>query len=149
MKVILRQDIRGLGNQGDVKDVSDGHARNFLLPRNMVWEANNSNLKLLEKEKAKFEKRKLETLQAAKDQAAEIEKLSATIEVKAGEGGKLFGSVTNADIAGALEAKGHKIDKHNILLDNPIKEVGVFSVGVKLHPDVTAKAKIWIVEEKK
>jgi large subunit ribosomal protein L9 len=149
MKVILRQDIQGLGHQGDVKEVSRGHARNYLIPRNMVWEADSANMKLLEKEKEKFEKRKLATVQAAKDLAAEIEKLSTTIEVKTGEGGKLFGSVTNADIAAALDAKGFKIDKHNISLENPIKEVGIFSVSIKLHPDVFAKAKVWIVEEKK
>lgn len=149
MKVILRQDIRGLGCQGDVKNVADGHARNFLIPKSMAWEANAANMKLLEREKAKFEKRKVEIVQAAKDEAAEIEKLSITIEVKTGEGGKLFGSVTNADIALALEEKGHKVDKHNIILENPLKEAGVFMVNVKLHSDVSAKAKVWIVKEKK
>jgi len=148
MKVILREQVSKLGQIGDVKEVSDGYARNFLLPRNLVWEAIPSKMKMLEKEKIKIEKLRQIDVDKAKSLAAQIEALSLTINVKVGEHGKLFGSVTNADIAEELTKKGFATDKHFIVLEEPLKETGVFTVEVKVHPEVNAKAKVWIVAEK-
>ena len=148
MKVILRSDIPKLGKQGDVKNVSGGYVRNYLIPRNLVIEANPANLKLWEKEKVKIEKQKNEVVSKAKELAEKIEKTSITITVKVGEGGKLFGSVTSADIAKVLNDNGFSIEKHDIILEEPLKEVGVYAVDVKIHPEVIARPKVWIVEEK-
>ena len=147
MKVILRSDIVNVGRQGEIKDVSDGYARNYLLPKNLVMEANERNLKLWEREKVKLEKQRDQIIQVAKGLAEKIEKISLTMSVKVGENGKLFGAVTVTDIAEAFEEKGFKIGKHDILLAEPIKEVGAFTVNVRLHPEVTAEAKLWVVEE--
>jgi large subunit ribosomal protein L9 len=148
MKVILRTDIPNIGKQGDVKDVATGYARNYLLPRQLVWESNEQSKKLWEQEKVKLSKQKAVIVAGAKGQAEQIEKLSITIPVKVGDSGKLFGSVTNAAIAAALGEKGFAVDKHDVLLEEPIKEVGIYSIDVRIHPEVTAKAKVWVVEEK-
>ncbi|MBN1621069.1 MAG: 50S ribosomal protein L9 [Endomicrobiales bacterium] len=149
MKVILRTDIDKLGKQGDVKNVSEGYARNYLLPKDLVFVANPQNLKIWEREKQKLEKQKQKELQKARELAEKIEKLSITIPVTIGESGKLFGSVTSTDIANVLKDSGFSINKHSIELKEPIKDVGVFVVDVKVHPEVVAKPKVWIVEEKK
>ncbi len=148
MKVILRADIHGLGNAGEIKDVSPGYARNYLLPQELVWEANPHNQKLWEKEKVRYEQKREELKKAGQEVAEKIEKLSLTIPVKVGEAGKLFGSVTSAAIVQALAAQGITVDKHAVLLNEPLKEVGVYTIDVRLHTDVIAKAKVWIVEEK-
>lgn len=148
MKLILRNDIRGLGRQGEVREAAPGYARNYLIPRGLAMEATPGNLKLWEKEKVKYEKQRLEHVQEAKGLAEKIEKVSLTITVKTGDSGKLFGSVTNATIAKALEQQGFKIDKHDIMLGEPLKEVGVYTIDIRLHTDVAAKAKVWIVAEK-
>jgi len=148
MKVILRADITNIGRQGDVKEVSPGYARNYLLPRQLVMEATPQNMKLWEREKVKLEKQREQVIQSARELADKIEKLSVTIPVKVGEGGKLFGSVTSTIIAEALEKLGTKVNKHDVLLPEPLKEVGVFTVDIRLHPEVIAKAKVWLVEEK-
>lgn len=148
MKIILRADISTLGNQGDIKKVAPGYARNYLIPKKLAWEATEKNMKLWEKEKLKIEKQKEQVVQKAKELAERIEKISITIAKNVGEGGKLFGAVTNADIADVLRDNDIKIDKHNIILEEPIKEVGVYTVEVKVHPEVMAKPKVWVVEEK-
>ena len=147
MKVILRSDIVNVGRQGEIKDISDGYARNYLLPKNLVMEANERNLKVWEREKVKLEKKREEIINQAKELAEKVGKISLTMSVKVGENGKLFGAVTVSDIAEALEEKGFKIGKHDILLVEPIKEIGAFTVNVRLHPEVTAEVKIWVVEE--
>lgn len=149
MKVILLSDVQNVGQRGDIKDVSAGYGRNFLLPRKLAVEANDQSMKMLEKEKQKIQKQRDAEAAAAREVAEKMEKASFTVTAKAGEGGKLFGSVTNADVAKAMEEKGFAVDKHNVTLaDDHIKEVGVFHADVKLHPDVTAKVKFWVVEEK-
>jgi len=148
MKVILRSDIVNVGRQGEVKDVSDGYARNYLIPKNLVMEANQSNMKLWEKEKVKLEKQREGVINEAKALGEKLGKVSLTINVKVGEKGKLFGAVTVSDLAEAFEEKGFKINKHDILLVEPIKEVGAYTINVRLHPEVTAEAKLWVVEEK-
>lgn len=149
MKVILRQDIEGLGIAGDVKEVKDGYGRNYLLPQKKVMEATAGNLKVWEKEKQKIEKIRLEQISAAEEFARSLEKTSCTIMAKVGEGGKLFGSVTNSHIAQSLEEAGFKVEKRHILLPEPFKELGAYFVDVRVHPQVVAKVKVWIVEEKK
>ncbi|MFH1367572.1 MAG: 50S ribosomal protein L9 [Elusimicrobiota bacterium] len=148
MKVILQSDVQNIGRRGDIKDVSAGYARNFLLPQKLALEANDQNMKLLEREKNKIARQLEQEVAAARELAQNMEKASFTVNAKAGEGGKLFGSVTNTDVAKALEEKGFSFDKHNITLPDHIKEVGVFHADVKVHQDVTAKIKIWVVEEK-
>ena len=148
MKVILTGDVPSVGHRGDIKDVSPGYARNFLIPRKLALEANEQNMKILEREKKKQVKLKEQEVSAARIVADKMEKASFTITVKTGESGKLFGSVTNADVAKALTDAGYATDKHNVLLDEPLKEVGVFHVDVRIHPEVAAKIKLWIVEEK-
>jgi large subunit ribosomal protein L9 len=148
MKVILRADITNVGRQGEIKEVAPGFARNFLVPRKLVMEATDANLKIWEREKVKLAKQREEIIKAAQEIAAKIEKTSFTITVKTGENGKLFGSVTSATLAKLLEDNGFKVDKHDILLAAPIKEVGAYTVDIRLHPEVIAKSKFWIVEEK-
>ncbi len=148
MKVILRSDIVNVGRQGEIKDISDGFARNYLIPKKLVMEADNKNLKIWEKEKIKLEKQRESLIGEKKELAEKIEKISLTITVKVGENGKLFGAVTVSDIAEAFEEKGFKINKHDILLAESLKEVGAYTVNVRLHPEVTAEAKVWVVEEK-
>jgi large subunit ribosomal protein L9 len=148
MKVILRADITNVGRQGDIKEVAPGYARNFLLPRRLAMEATPSNLKIWEREKVKLSKLRADTIEAAKELAAKIEKIQLTFTMKVVESGKLFGSVTNASIARQLEDQGVTVERHAILLPEPLKETGVFSVDIRLHPEVIAKAKIWVVEDK-
>jgi large subunit ribosomal protein L9 len=147
MQVILKKDIEKLGKAGEVASVKDGYARNYLIPKGLALVATPGNLKVIEREK----KKETVLLEQAKQQAQEIaEKINATsctISVKAGEDGKLFGSVTNQDIALAYKQEGINIDRKKIELTEPIKEVGVFKVNVKLHPEVIAEAKIWVVKE--
>jgi large subunit ribosomal protein L9 len=148
MKVILKADIVNLGRQGDIKKVSDGYARNYLIPRDFVREATPRNLKIWEKEKVKLEKKRQEVIAQAKELAEKIEKTSITVSVKVGENGKLFGSVTNADIGDILKENGFDIEKQNIVIKEHIKEVGVYTVEIRVHPDVIAHPKVWVVEEK-
>src|SRR3989339_410573 len=148
MKVILRADITSLGQLGDIKEVAEGYARNYLIPRSLVLEATPGNMKLWEREKEKYEKHKEEKKKAARELAEKLEKISLTVPVKVGEGGKVFGSVTNAHIARGLEENGFKVEKHDILLSEPIKEIGAFTVEIRLHPEVNGALKIWVVEEK-
>lgn len=148
MKVIMTGDVPSVGRRGDIKDVSPGYARNFLIPRKLALEATDSNMKAYEKEKAKIMKAREEEAAQARALAGNMEKHSFTITVKTGENGKLFGSVTNADVAKALTDAGFATDKHDVQLAEPIKEVGVYTVDVRLAHEVIAKVKVWIVEEK-
>ena len=141
MKVILVQDVKGIGKAGTVAKVSDGYARNMLLPRGLAKEATDANLKALERENA------LRAARFAEDQesAKKIALLKVKIETKSGEGGRLFGSITSKDIADALkEQHGIEIDKKKMLLDSPIKQAGEHTVEVKLFQDVTAKLRVVI-----
>ncbi|MFC1501511.1 50S ribosomal protein L9, partial [Elusimicrobiota bacterium] len=132
----------------EIKDVTAGFARNFLIPKRLVMEANAANMKIWEREKIKLEKEREQIINEAKTFAEKITKVSLTINMKVGENGKLFGSVTNSDIAEAFKNSGLEIKKHAILLPEPIKEIGAFTVNVRVHPEVVAEAKVWVVEEK-
>ncbi len=138
MRVILREDVYNLGKSGELVNVKDGFARNYLLPRNLALLASEANVRQLEHEKAVIALRQAKLKGAAEDQAKKLSGLAITIKRKAGEQDKLFGSVTALDIAEALAAAGHKLDRRLIHLKEPIKTVGAHTLDIKLHHDVTA-----------
>ena len=147
MKVILTQAIDKLGKAGDCVNVADGYARNYLLPKNIAKEAtpgNMKNLEALKKKQAIDDENKLKEAKALADKMAA---LSITISAKAGEEEKLFGSVTTEMVSDALKAEKIFIDKKDIILDEPIKKLGVYQVGIKLHPEAKALLRIWVVKE--
>lgn len=147
MKVILRQNVEKLGQPGDVVEVKDGYARNYLIPKKIAYPATEGFLKAFEEEKKQQARRQKKELRLAEKLAAELETLSVTIPVKVGEDDKLFGAVTAQMIADALAEKGIQVDKRKIELEDQIKTVGVYTVGVKLHTNVVAKLKVWVVKE--
>jgi len=147
MKVILRKDAQKLGKTGDVVTVKNGYARNYLIPRGMVYEANQGNLRQLEEEKKQQSKRSDKEHKVSEALAAQLEKVSITIKMKVGEEDKLFGSVTSQMIAEALIEKGITIDKRQIELEDALKTLGIFDVPVKLAGGVMGKVKVWIVKE--
>jgi large subunit ribosomal protein L9 len=146
MKVILKEDVATLGHMGDVVEVAPGYARNFLIPRNKAFEATAKNLKTVEHQKKLLADETKRRTKEAETLATKINEASVTISVQVGEEEKLFGSVTNKDIGEALAKEGIEVDKHVILLEKPIKELGIFTVPVKLHSEVTANLKVWIVK---
>ncbi len=148
MKVILLQDVKGTGKAGQVANVSDGYARNMLIPKGMAMEATDKNVKALEKKKALEEQKRAEEKAEAVALKENLEKLKVDIKTKAGEGGRVFGSITSKDIAEALEAQ-HKIavDKKKIQLNSPIKQTGEFQVEIKLYTEVAAKLTVAVEAE--
>lgn len=147
MKVILQQDVKGIGKKGELKEVADGYARNYLLPRKLAVEATASNLKAHAAQQKSKEKRAAEELAEAKQLAKKLAEEKVVIAAKAGEGGRLFGAVTNKQIAEGLKKKQYDIDRRKIVLDEPIRNLGVTQVSVKLHPEVTATVHVHVVEE--
>ncbi len=148
MKVILRTDITNVGRQGEIKEVAAGFARNYLLPKKLVMEANAQNMKIWEREKTRLEKEREEIINNAKILAEKIEKAEFSITVKIGENGKIFGSITTAHLAKLFAEQDFVINKHDILLPAPIKEVGKVAINIRLHPEVIAKVSVDIIEEK-
>lgn len=149
MKVILLQDVKSLGKKGDIVDVNDGYARNFVLPKKLGVEANGKNMNDLKLQKANEQKVAKEKLDAAKAFAEEMSKESVTVSIKAGEGGRTFGSVSSKEIAQAYKEQcGKEIDKKKIQLPEPIRSFGVVEVSVKLHPEVTGKLTVKVTEMK-
>ncbi|GAB4296604.1 MAG: 50S ribosomal protein L9 [Ignavibacteriaceae bacterium] len=147
MKVILRQDFEKLGKVGQVVDVKDGYALNYLIPRKIAYAALKGNVKAFEEEKKAITKKIQQEIQSAENLAAELEKVSVTIPVQVGEEDRIFGSVTTQMIADALHEKGIEVDKRKIELDEQIKTLGIYGVTIKLHPSVSAKIKVWVVRE--
>jgi len=147
MKVVLLEDIKTLGKKGDVCEVSDGYGRNFLLARKKAVEATPANLNTLKLQKANADKLAAEALAAAQELCAKVEGTPIELKIKAGEGGKVFGSISGKEIAQALSDKGIEIDKKKIVLPDAIKKFGDFEVPIKLHKDVTAKLKVKVSEE--
>ena len=145
MKVILTEEIRGLGTRGDVVTVKDGYARNYLLPKNLAREASTGNLKQIEHERRKWSLLAQQEKDAAQKAADKVKGVKITIEKRVGEHGHLFGSVTANEIADALLEKGIEVDKRRIELEQPIKNLGVHDVDVRLHRDVTAQIKVEVV----
>lgn len=147
MKVILRDDVSNLGEMGAVVSVKDGYARNYLLPRGLAVEANPKNIKSLEHEKRKIQERAKKIKAGAEDLASKLSALTVSIQAKSGEEEKLFGSVTAMDIAEALKAKGIEIDRKKIVLNEPIKRLGTYTVHVKIHSEVTAEVNVEVLPE--
>ena len=147
MEVILRQAVENLGKPGDVVKVSNGYARNFLLPRGVAFEATPGNLKRIAQEKERLEAAENERRNAAQGLAEKLEQVSLTFSARVGEEGKLFGSVTAADIAHQLEAQGFQIEKRQIDLHEPLRTLGVFRVPVRLHAEVKPEVKVWVIKQ--
>jgi large subunit ribosomal protein L9 len=147
MQVILREDIDNLGKIGDLVKVADGYARNFLVPKKKAIEATPKNVHAMDHAKKMVSDRIRKLKKEAAADADRIKALVITIKAKSGEEGKLFGSVTSMDIAEAMKAQGVAVDKRKIVLDEPIKRLGDFTVTVKLHADVTAEFKLSVVAE--
>jgi len=147
MKVILKEAVKDLGEMGELVEVKRGYARNYLIPRGMALEATVRNVRMLEHQKRLVQDKIAKARQGAQALAERLESVSVTISQKVGENDRLYGSVTSMQIAEALAAEGIEIDKKKILLEEPIKKLGVYTVPVKLHPDVAANVKVWVVEE--
>jgi large subunit ribosomal protein L9 len=147
MQVILRDRLENLGNAGDIVTVKPGYARNYLIPKGFAYAATDANVKRMERERLNVEKAAAETLQSARKQAATLEGVSVTFTARAGDEGRLFGSITNADIADKLAEQGIEIDRKQIQLDEPIKELGVSAVAIRLHQDVRPEIKVWVIKE--
>lgn len=147
MKVIFLQDVKGQGKKGQVKEVSDGYASNFLLPKGLVRPATDGNMKVLQNQAAAEDRRKQEEKEEAQALAKKLEATTIELKAKAGEGGRLFGAITSKQIGEALSKQGLKIDKRKIELDEPIRHLGVTQMTVKLHPEVKATLKVQVTEE--
>ncbi|CAI6079624.1 50S ribosomal protein L9 [Paenibacillus sp. JJ-100] len=147
MKVIFIKDMKGQGKKGQVKEVSEGYAQNFLLPRGIVRIATEGNMKTLDNQNAAEERRKQEEKEEAEALAKKLEAEVTELKAKSGEGGRLFGAITSKQIAEALSKKGLKVDKRKIELEEPIRTLGVTQVTVKVHPEVKATLKVQVTEE--
>ncbi|MBE7899385.1 50S ribosomal protein L9 [Paenibacillus polymyxa] len=146
MKVIFIKDMKGQGKKGQVKEVSDGYAANFLLPRGIARPATEGNMKTLENQNAAEEKRKQEEKEEAQVLGKKLEETTIQLKAKAGEGGRLFGAITSKQIAEAVAKTGIKLDKRKIELEEPIRTLGVTQMTVKLHPEVKATLKVQVTE---
>jgi large subunit ribosomal protein L9 len=147
MRIVLREDIEKLGRRGEVLDVAAGFARNFLLPKGKALPATDGNLKRVEQERRRYVVHQAKEKEEAAVVARRIAGLSCTIVRKVGENDQLYGSVTAADIAEFLAKEGVEIDKRRILIEEPIKALGIYTVPVKLHADVTGEVRVWVVKE--
>ncbi|MBS3920873.1 MAG: 50S ribosomal protein L9 [Deltaproteobacteria bacterium] len=147
MQVILLEDIPSLGKVGDQVKVSDGYGRNFLIPKKKAVFATEKNLKALQHEKALVQHRLGKMKKDAVKMAQEIENLSCTFAKTVGESGKLFGSVTSMEIEAFLKENGMEVDRKKIVLEEPIKNLGMHTVAIKLQPEVIAQLKVWVVQE--
>lgn len=146
MKVILNQDVKGLGKKGDVIEVSEGYGRNFLLPKKLAVLGTESNLNVAKAKAGSAARKKAMEADEAKLLAAQLAKVSVTINVKIGEGGKLFGSVTGKDVAQALAKDGIEVDKRKVSLDREVTGVGEYTATIKVHAETTAQIKVIVVE---
>lgn len=147
MKVIFLQDVKGQGKKGQVKEVSEGYAQNFLLPKGLVKPATQGNVKTLENQSAAELKRKQQEKEEAIQLGKKLEEMTVGLKAKSGEGGRLFGAITSKQIAEAMQGLGVKIDKRKIELNDPIRTLGVTQVTVKLHPEVKTTLKVQVTEE--
>lgn len=145
MKVILLKNIPGIGNEGDTINVKDGYARNYLLPKKLAVEATKQNLQLLLHKKTIEEIKRQKELRQAEHLKKKLKKVKITIPREAGEGEKLYGSVTSQDIAEALQKEGFSIEKRQIDLQEPIKTIGVYNIQINLHPEISTKIQVWVV----
>jgi large subunit ribosomal protein L9 len=147
MEIILRQAVENLGTTGDVVKVKSGYARNYLLPHGLAYEATPGNLKRIQQERDRLEAAENERRGAAQTLAERLEQVSLTFSARVGEEGKLFGSVTAADIAQQLEAQGFHLEKRQIDLHEPIKALGVYRIPIRLHADVKPEVRVWVIKQ--
>ncbi|MFD1359503.1 50S ribosomal protein L9 [Fictibacillus halophilus] len=147
MKVIFLQDVKGKGKKGEVKNVSEGYARNFLFPKNLASEATSGAMAALQGQQKSEEKKQQAQLEEAEALKAKLAEMTITIKTKTGEGGRVFGSVTSKQIADGLKEQGIKIDKRKIELADPIKSLGYTNVPIKIHSQVTGTVKVHVTEE--
>ncbi|MDQ1911159.1 50S ribosomal protein L9 [Paenibacillus sp. GD4] len=148
MKVIFLKDVKGQGKKGEIKEVSEGYAQNFLFKQQLAAPASQGAVKTLENQKKAEDKKKAQEKADAQELARKLEELSVQVKAKSGADGRLFGAVSNKQVAEALEKMGYKLDKRKIVMDEPIKTLGVTELVLKLHPEVTGKLKVHVVEEK-
>jgi len=149
MKLILRQDVEELGYEGDVVEVANGYARNYLIPRGLGLEASTENIKMFEMQRKKIEIRKLRAREEAEQLRDRLAEMTVAISQRAGEEGKLYGSVTSMDVAEEMERQGIVVDRRKILMDKPFKVVGEFEVPVKIYQDVIGQIKVVISPEER
>jgi large subunit ribosomal protein L9 len=147
MKVILKEDVKNIGSMGQIVDVADGFARNYLVPRGLAAEANVKNIRSLEHEKIIIQEKAKKIKNQAQILSDKVSNMTIIIKAKAGEEGKLFGAVTTMDIVEQMKNEGLEIDKKKVVLDEPIKRVGSYSVSIKLHPSVATQVNVQVVEE--
>lgn len=146
-EIILKQDVENLGETGEVVDVKPGYARNYLLPQGMAVPATEGNLERIQEERRRVERAEVREREEAEELASALGGRSITFHVRAGEEGRLYGSVTASDITDELAEQGVAVDRRRLVLDEPIKELGVYNVAVDLHEDVRPELKIWVVAE--
>jgi len=147
VKVILLKDVDKLGELGDEVEVKDGYARNFLIPRKLAVNSTKGAVRILEQKKREKERREKQLIEECRALAEKIEAASCTISMEAGEEDKLFGSVTSEMISESLREEGIDVDKKQIVLEEPLKALGVYGVEVRLHPEVKAQARVWVVKK--
>jgi large subunit ribosomal protein L9 len=147
MKIIMRDDVENVGRVGDVVTVKDGFARNYLIPRKLAINASPGNLRAIDQVKIQKDQRDKKRMRDGDRIKVAMEKVSVTAEVQVGEEDKVFGSVTSAHIAELLKDKGFTIDKRDILLEEPLKALGVYTVDIKIDRDIAAKVKVWVVKK--
>lgn len=147
MKVILKQKYEKLGEIGSIINVKSGFARNYLIPNGIAMVASDSNMKVLEQERKQLEAAEKRAVSQAEELKAKLDAVSVTAELQVGEEDRVFGAVTSQNIADLLAEKNYEIDKRKILLDEPLKALGVYEVPIKLHTEVEAKVKVWVVKQ--
>lgn len=147
MKVVLREDMDNLGKKGEIVNVADGYARNFLLPRSLALKATQANINKVEDEKKMIKVQMVKEKEEAEEFAKKLKDVSITIIKKVGENQVLYGSVTQADIADKLKEEGYDIDRKKIVIEEPIKKLGIYDIPIALHADVKPTVKVWVVKE--
>ena len=147
MEIILTENVENLGKVGDIKKVKNGYARNYLIPRALAVLATPGNTKRIEKEKSKKLAIYEENRKQAQGKADELAKISITVAVEVNDQEKLYGAISETEILEAFHAEGQKIDKKSLVIENPINDLGEFEIGVKLHPEVIAKIRLWITKK--
>lgn len=147
MKVILRQDVTNLGQMGEIMNVKDGYARNYLIPRSLAYVATDKSIKALEVEKKKYNVLMAKEKESAQELSAKLAELQVSIAMKVGEEGRLYGSVSPQMISQELQLRGFEVDRRNIVIEDPIKSLGVFDIKIRLHPEVVTPLKVWVISE--
>ena len=147
MEVILTQNIEKLGKIGETVKVKDGFARNFLFPQKLAYVATQANLKLIEQQKKKKQEQYEKEKQTAEAAAEKLSKVSCTVNVEVNDLDKLYGAVSEAEIIKALEAEDVKVDRKQLVIEKPLDQLGIFEIGVKLHPEVIAKIRVWVTKK--